>query len=537
MRSVVLWGASLVIGVAGGCALQQPQAPLASPDEPPAAPTKTVTTPVAVSSHGSSHGRVDAATTPASAVYAERRGADGAFTKSIGPLRDVRMAADHGGLVVVASGGCSDEPGPLLSGPRDPGRFVLLAKLDEAGRRQWSKSFFAACGDSPGEASAPAIAGVGVDKVGNIYIAGDISLASGSLDFGGGALADGGGRDAFVASFDASGQHRWSKRFGNAADQRVHSVAVSPEGLVGITGTLEGSADFGNGVIKSAGKGDAFVAVFDAAGQHIASHAFGDAGDQRGDLIAFGKMGELTLVGPYEGAIDFGGGPLTTAKTSRTFLAQYADNGPGATPRYAFAFSKALPADAVVGAIAAGADGTYLAGSFRGTVDFGAGPLKAHEPDDKSAPATDAFVAKIDAAGKCAFAKSFGLGGTHRIEALVVAGDLWMAGELSGMTRFTETMISAGGTDALLVRLDADKGEPKQAWRFGDTFAQSLSGLASDGSPSWLYLLARSNGTIDFGEGPESQHGTFLARMAAEAPPTAAAEPEPPTARGDGGTR
>ncbi|MGH7438488.1 MAG: hypothetical protein ACRENE_22610, partial [Polyangiaceae bacterium] len=239
-----------------------------------------------------------------------------------------------------------------------------------------------------------------------------------------------------------------------------------------------------------------------------------------------------------EGQIDFGGGPLQTAKTTRRFVAQYSDNGPGSTPRYAFAFSKALPPDAYVGAVATGAGGTYLAGSFRGTIDFGAGALKAHEPDDRTAPATDAFVARFDAAGKCAFSKAFGLGGTHRIDALTVAGDLWMGGEVSGMTRFVETMMSAGGTDALLVRLDADKGDAKAAWRFGDTFAQNVVALGSDGSPSSVFLLARSGGTVDFGTGPQSERGMYLVHMGTEATSAGAGgEPEPPSTRGDGGTR
>ncbi|MGH7435697.1 MAG: hypothetical protein ACRENE_08480 [Polyangiaceae bacterium] len=296
MRGFVLGGVVCVATAAAACLNQQPQTPPPSTAEPDVAPT-----PVARAA--------PAPSTPAPAApppAASQRSADGAFAKALGSLHDARLAVDHDGVVVAASGGCGDDPGPLYAGTREPGTFVLLAKLDKNGHRQWSRAFFAACGT--GDASAPAIAGVGIDKSGNIFVAGDVALGPGPLDFGGGALADGGGRDAFVASFDASGQHRWSKRFGNASDQRVKSVAVSPEGLVGITGSLEGTADFGNGVIKSAGKGDAFVAVFDAAGQHVASHAFGDPGEQHGELIAFGKMGELTLVGPYEGQIDFGGG-------------------------------------------------------------------------------------------------------------------------------------------------------------------------------------------------------------------------------------
>src|ERR1019366_7939367 len=113
------------------------------------------------------------------------------------------------------------------------------------------------------------------------------------------------------------------------------------------------------------------------------------------------------------------------------------------------------------------------------------------------------FVVKLDSAGKHVFSKAFGLGGTHRIEALALAGDLWIPGEFCGLTGFGETMVSAGGDDALLVPLDADKGEVKRAWRFGDTFAQDVLGLASGGSHSSLFLLARTTGTIDFGTGPQ----------------------------------
>ena len=65
------------------------------------------------------------------------------------------------------------------------------------------------------------------------------------------------------------------------------------------------------------------------------------------------------------------------------------------------------------------------------------------------------------------------------------------------MTRFGETMVSAGGDDALLVHLDADKGEV-YAWRFGDTFAQDVLGWHSGGSPSSLFLLARTTGDYSF---------------------------------------
>jgi hypothetical protein len=523
------------VGIVAGCRPPQPHAPAPAAEEEPSSDRAA---PASKDVVRGARDRVEAAVPANGAAPSQREGTNVGFVRAIGMAPSPRIAAYRGGVIVAVGGGCNDEPGPLVTGTRDPGSFVVLAKLDGEGTRVWTRSFFGACPEPATESGAPEIAGVGVDRAGNIYLAGDLTSGGGPLDLGGGALANAGGRDVFVASFDPAGQHRWSKRFGNRADQRARGVAVSPEGLVAVTGSLEGSVDFGGGVYKSAGKSDAFIAVFDSAGQHIASHAFGDLGDQHGEIIAFGSQGELMLAGSYEGAIDFGGGPLPVGKTARKFLALYSDNGPGSSPRYAFAFAKALPADVTIGALAGSINGIYLAGAFRGAADFGGGSLKAHEPDDRNAVATDAYVVKLSGGGKYLFGKSFGLGGTHRIEGLAMAGDLWMAGEFSGMTRFAETMVSAGGSDALLVRLDPESGDAKAAWRFGDTFAQGFSGLASAGPSSSLYLLARTSGTIDFGVGPQSEHGTFVINLTMD--PTRAVAgrvPESPKGGGDGGTR
>ena len=532
MRTVIVGSVLAVIGAAAGCRASTAHAPAgpaaASPDATPAAST--------AAANASAEPAQARDRTPAPSLV--REDGEALFVQPLGFLLGPHIAAGRDSVVVAASGGCNDERGPLVGGVRDPGSFVVLAKLDNAGAKIWTKTFFAPCGAAPTDGMAHAIAGVGLDRDGNIYLAGDLNFESGPFDFGGGALASAGGTDIFVASFDASGQHRWSKRFGAGADQHLAALAVSPEGLVAIAGSLEGGADFGGGVVTSAGKSDALVVVLDSKGQHIASHAFGDAGDQHGDLVAFGGQGELTLAGRYEGTIDFGGGRLPAGgKTGSQFLAQYQDNGPGSSPRYGFAFSKALPGDVTVGALAGGWAATYAAGEFKGVADFGGGPLKAHEPDNKNAGRADAFVVKLDSAGKHVFSKAFGLGGTHRIEALALAGDLWIAGEFSGMTRFGETMVSAGGDDALLVHLDADKGEVKRAWRFGDTFAQDVLGLASGGSPSSLFLLARTTGTIDFGTGPQSARGAFVVRMAIGTNPVVydGAAPNSPKSAGDGG--
>src|SRR5206468_3093812 len=81
------------------------------------------------------------------------------------------------------------------------------------GSYQWAKRFGRM--DSALSTRGNAL-GVAVDRSGNVAIAG---FFSGPVDFGGGALAQGGDLDVFVAKFSSSGAHLWSKGFGGALDQ------------------------------------------------------------------------------------------------------------------------------------------------------------------------------------------------------------------------------------------------------------------------------------------------------------------------------
>lgn len=82
------------------------------------------------------------------------------------------------------------------------------------------------------------------------------------MNFGGGVLASLGGKDIFVVKLDAGGNHRWSKRFGDASDQAASAVAVGPDGSAVVVGAFAGSVDFGGGALMSAGGTDIFVAKF-----------------------------------------------------------------------------------------------------------------------------------------------------------------------------------------------------------------------------------------------------------------------------------
>jgi hypothetical protein len=92
--------------------------------------------------------------------------------------------------------------------------------------------------------------------VGNVLVAGRFE---GTIDFGGGPLASLGVGDVFVAKLDTDGGHLWSKRFGNASDEAAAGVATDSAGNVLVAGHFDGAIDFGGGPLNNAGGGDVFV--------------------------------------------------------------------------------------------------------------------------------------------------------------------------------------------------------------------------------------------------------------------------------------
>jgi hypothetical protein len=146
---------------------------------------------------------------------------------------------------------------------------------------------------------------VAVTPTGNVAFAGSFQ---GSINFGGGALQSGGGHDIVVARFDSFGSHLWSKRAGDAMDQRALAVAVDNMGNTFATGQFAGTVNFGGANLPSGGADDGFVVKYDALGNHVYSRAFGGMSAQRGQGIAADAFGNAIVTGEFWALTDFGGG-------------------------------------------------------------------------------------------------------------------------------------------------------------------------------------------------------------------------------------
>jgi hypothetical protein len=339
--------------------------------------------------------------------------------------------------------------------------------------------------------------------------AGDVLLAGrfgGSVNFGGGALHSAGELDFFVARFDASSGHVWSRQlFGNEPnDDRTPSIATSPAGDVFLTSGFMTSVDMGAGVVTSAGDSDIFLVKYDGVGQHVFSKHFGDAGAQIPRAIAVDSMGNSVVVGSFSGAVDFGGGPLTAIDVD-AFIAKFDAAGGHVFSKH---FGGALFDDA--SAVAVDASGNIvIAGHFDGAVDFGGGPLT-------SVSGQDLFVLKLNAAGGHVWSKAAGGDATTFCDIAVGAsGEVIAGGYSQAAVDFGGgPLVSAGGFDIYMAKLDA-AGSHAWSYRFGDAAAQFGLGVAVDGSGN-AAVTGRFKGSTDFGLGPLVSAGgddLFVAKL------------------------
>jgi hypothetical protein len=364
----------------------------------------------------------------------------------------------------------------------------------------WSQSF--------GDGAQQEAEALSFDPSGNVIITGRFW---GTVDFGGGALTaitGAGHSDIFVAKFDPSGAHLWSKRFGDQYLDWAESVAADQSGNILLTGRFQDTVDFGGGVLTSAGNNDIFVAKFDPDGNHVWSAAYGSSNNQEGWDIATDPLGNVIVSGYFKGTIDFGGGTLTEWYDWDVFLVKFNPNG-----LHIWSYSYGM----------AGSEGGYtvavddsanviLAGFFTEGIDFGGGLI-----DDMGS--FDVYVAKFDSAGTHQWSKPFGDASDQRCWGVAVDDSLnvLLTGFFSGGIDFGGGTHTATGWDGFLAKLDSD-GAYRWSKNFGNAGDLFAVEVAADGLGN-VYNVGYFGGSADFGGGSLTSAGgndVFLAKYAAD---------------------
>ncbi len=305
--------------------------------------------------------------------------------------------------------------------------------------------------DAALEASVPpgtvVVAGSGDDRIqaiarddaANLYVVGTFD---GSLSLGGALLTSKGGRDVFVASFDASGAHRWSTSFGGTGNESPWGIAVGASGAPVVTGGFASATmDVGTDTLNGLGGSDVFLAAFDAFGAATWARSFGAAFLDEGRGVGLDPSGNVVMVGSFRGTVSFGGASLVANGTD-AFVA-------GFSPLGAHRWSRSMGASGadIANAVAVDSLGlSYVTGSFEGDVDFGSATPLA------SAGQSDVFIASYGSIGAHLWSQRYGSAGIDEGAAIAATTSrIAVVGSYGGSTSFGGSVLThRGNGDAFL---------------------------------------------------------------------------------------
>ena len=105
--------------------------------------------------------------------------------------------------------------------------------------------------------------------------------------------------DAFLVSFDSTGDLRWVKAIGGPGRDEAWKVALDPAGNVVMAGTFSLTADFGGTSITAVGARDGFIAKYSPAGALIWVRPVGGPGDDEFNSVEVSADGSIYFAGDF----------------------------------------------------------------------------------------------------------------------------------------------------------------------------------------------------------------------------------------------
>ena len=298
----------------------------------------------------------------------------------------------------------------------------------------------------------------------------------------------------------ADGELLWAKRaVGSSGEQEGYGISTFSDGSSVVTGYFQGTTTFGTGTTLVSASRDIFIARYNADGTLAWAKSAGGVDWDEGYGISSFSDGSSVVTGYFSGTATFGTGTtLVSAGDYDIFIARYNANGTLAWAKRA----GGNDSDGGCG-ISSFSDGTcVVTGYFEDTATFGTGTTLV------SSGARDIFIAKYDANGTLAWAKS--AGGVayeygRRISAFsdgtsVVTGQFGATAVFGATDPNPTTLVSdANSTDIFIAKYDAN-GTLVWATRAGGIATDEGHGISTL-SNGISVVTGSFSGTATFGTG------------------------------------
>jgi hypothetical protein len=168
--------------------------------------------------------------------------------------------------------------------------------------------------------------GMGADAAGNLYLTGGFYQTT---VFGGARAASAGGMDVFVAKVTPGGVPVWLRRAGGSGHDQVEAIAVDASGNCIVTGSYSSSnAVFGTRTLDQPSGIDVFVAKYDSQGAVQWARRAGGPNPDYGNRVAIDEQGNCYVSGVFNGTAVFDPGVmLSSTNENAPFVASYDPDG------------------------------------------------------------------------------------------------------------------------------------------------------------------------------------------------------------------
>ena len=379
---------------------------------------------------------------------------------------------------------------------------IFLAKFDPSGGLIWARGF----GSQQDQFAGDMV----VDPTGEIYVTGKFgnTLNLGTL---GGEPAEtlvaalSGYTDIYVAHFDTDGEHQWSRRAGDTANQVAHAISLGDHPDLYIAGGFHGTIDEGlAGSISAVDNEDAFILQLSTEdGSSAAVMRIGSTSRAYVlGLLFEPDSSALYVVGEYLGTVDLCRNlPNAPGASFNVFLARF---GQDLTCQWTAGLESTGPGDSAnVSAIAyiPSPGSLLLTGRFEGGLTV----LDAMNANaaNKTSTGIDCWATRISESGFHEWTGAFGSSSSQSCTAIAVdaLGNYYLAGTFVGDIdlggdRFTATGMAS---DLFLAQFSGN-GVHRWSTVFGAEGDQVPRALIFDAHES-LYMTGTNHGQVDFGGG------------------------------------